>query len=565
MRGLSILFVIFLLASCRSVKKSSEGFSTKDFPFIEKFHEGVRLKTRGQINDAIMKFEECIAIRPDDAAYYALSECYLMKNDQVRSAEYIKLAVKLDPKNIWYTQELAYMYFESGNFTEAAKNFEKLVKYAPQNVEWLYGYAECLMKVGKIDEAIKSLDKMEEQVGKHPELSMQKFNLYLQIKQIDKAINEIEKARKEFPEDAQLLATLVDFYFQTGREKEAITMLEALVKSAPENGRARLALADIYRQKGRKQDEFQQLKAAFSCEDVDLDTKMKILIGIYDKAPKIDQEVYDLVDALVVQYPNEAKSHSIKGDYLLRAEKDLEALESYREALKYDKNQYPIWNQVLLMEYQEGKFEWLYDNSKTCLEYFPSIPSVYLLSGVSAVQLKKYDEAISTLQTGKELVVGDKALEAEILGQLGEAYFGIGKTAEGKEAYVDAMSMDPESSLLKTNYANRLALSKVDLAYALSLMDEVLKDNPSVPQFLDTKGLVLFQLALYSDALIFFKKADELKPSDKIIVEHLGDAYSKSGDAIKAVDYWQKAKALGSSSKNLDKKIEKKTYFDPTN
>ena len=96
-------------------------------------------------------------------------------------------------------------------------------------------------------------------------------------------------------------------------------------------------------------------------------------------------------------------------------------------------------------------------------------------------------------------------------------------------------------------------------------MDEVLKDNPSVPEFLDTKGLVLFQLALYADALIFFKKADELKPSDKIIVEHLGDAYSKSGDAIKALDYWQKAKALGSSSKNLDKKIEKKTYFEPTN
>ena len=157
------------------------------------------------------------------------------------------------------------------------------------------------------------------------------------------------------------------------------------------------------------------MKAAFSCEDVDLDTKMKILIGIYDKSPKIDPEVFDLVDALVAQYPTEAKSHSIKGDYLLRAEKVLEALLSYREALTYDKNQYPIWNQVLLMEYQEGKFDWLYEDSKTCLEYFPSIPSVYLLSGVSAVQLKKYAEAIATLEMGKELVVGDKALEAEIL------------------------------------------------------------------------------------------------------------------------------------------------------
>jgi tetratricopeptide (TPR) repeat protein len=125
--------------------------------------------------------------------------------------------------------------------------------------------------------------------------------------------------------------------------------------------------------------------------------------------------------------------------------------------------------------------------------------------------------------------------------------------------------MDPESSLLRTNYANRLALSKIDLGYALELIDAVLKENPTVPEFLDTKGLVLFQLNLYADALTFFKKADELKPSDKIIVEHLGDAYSKSGDALKAVEFWIKAKELGSTSKNLDKKIEKKTYFDPTN
>ena len=61
--------LIVILTACGTAKKSTDGFSTKDFPFIERFHEGVRLKMRGQINDAIIKFEECIAIRPDDAAY----------------------------------------------------------------------------------------------------------------------------------------------------------------------------------------------------------------------------------------------------------------------------------------------------------------------------------------------------------------------------------------------------------------------------------------------------------------------------------------------------------------
>lgn len=561
------VFLLVLVTACGTTKKGSKEtkqFSAANYPYIEKFHEGVRLKARGQINEAIAQFEQCLLIKQDDdAVYYALSELYLMKNDQLKSAEYIQQAAKLDPNNIWYTQEMAYMSFERGNFQEAVKNFEKLVKYEPRNVEWLYGYAECLVKVGKTVEAIKALDKTEDQVGKHPELSIQKFKLYVEIKQVDKGIQEIEAARKQFPDDPQLLATLVDYYFQNGNETKAIAMLEELVKASPENGRAHLALADVYRQQGKQAKAYEQLKMAFQCEDVDIDTKMKILINIHEASFKIDPEVYDLVDLMVTQYPEEAKAHSIRGDYMLRAAKETEALKSYKEALKFDKSQYPIWNQVMIMEYQNGNYADLFDDSKVCLEYFPTIPTVYLLNGVSAVQLKKYEEAIAVLEAGKELVVNDKSLESEIYGQLGEAYFGLKNTISGKENYEKALKIDSKSSLIKNNYAYRLALAKVDLDRAALLIDEVLKEDGEVAHFVDTKGFILFQQGKYSDALILFEKAYKLKPSDKIIVEHMGDGNVKAGDKDKAVEFWRKAKELGSTNKNLDKKIEKKEYYEP--
>lgn len=561
------VFLLVFITACGTMKKGgkeTKAFSAADYPYIEKFHEGVRLKTRGQINEAITQFEQCLLIKQDDdAVYYALSELYLMKNDQLKSAEYIQQAAKLDPNNIWYTQEMAYMSFERGNFQEAVKNFEKLVKYEPRNVEWLYGYAECLVKVGKTAEAIKALDKTEDQVGKHPELSIQKFKLYLEIKQEEKAIQEIEAARKIFPEDPQLLATLVDYYFQNGNETKAITMLEELVKASPENGRAHLALADVYRQQGKQGKAYEELKMAFQCEDVDIDTKMKILINIHEASFKIDPEVYELVDLMITQYPEEAKAYSIRGDYMLRAAKEAEALKSYKEALKFDKSQYPIWNQVMIMEYQNGNYADLYEDSKVCLEYFPTIPTVYLLNGVSAVQLKKFEEAVTVLETGKELVVNDKSLESEMFGQLGEAYFGLKNTALGKENYEKALKIDSKSSLIKNNYAYRLALAKVDLDRASLLIDEVLKEDGEVAHFIDTKGFVLFQLGKYQDALILFEKAYKLKPSDKIIVEHMGDGNVKMGEKEKAVEFWRKAKELGSTNKNLDKKIEKKEYYEP--
>jgi tetratricopeptide (TPR) repeat protein len=91
----------------------------------------------------------------------------------------------------------------------------------------------------------------------------------------------------------------------------------------------------------------------------------------------------------------------------------------------------------------------------------------------------------------------------------------------------------------------------------------VLKEEKDVAQFMDTKGLVLFQKGKYAEALKFFEDAYRLQPSDVIIVEHLGDAWIKNGNAEKAIDYWKRAKELGAVNKNLPKKIEKKEYYDP--
>ncbi|MFN5148557.1 MAG: tetratricopeptide repeat protein [Flavobacteriia bacterium] len=563
-----IVFVsLVFLSACGSFKnkgKETKEFSAMEYPYIEAFHEGVRLKTRGQITEAITMFEKCLAMKQDDdAVYYALSELYLMKSEPIRSVEYIQKAAKLDPKNIWYIQELAYMYVEQGNNSEAVKNFELLVKEQPQNVEWLYGYAECLVKVGKVAEAIKALDRTEDQIGVYPDLSIQKFKLYVQIKQPEKGIQEIEAARKIFPDDPSLLATLVDYYFQTGKEVRAVSLLEDLVKATPENGRAHLALADVYRQQGKQAEAYVELKKAFTCDDVELDTKMKILINIHESSYKIDPEVYELVELLVIQFPLEAKAHSIRGDYMLRAEKEDEALKSYKEALKYDKKQYPIWNQVLIMEYQRTQFEELYADSKVCLEYFPTVATVYLLNGVGAVQTKRFDEAINVLETGKELVVNDKALESEMFGQLGEAYFQKNNIAEGKTNYDKALKLDPKSALLKNNYAYRLALARADLDKALTMIDEVLKEGSESAHYLDTKGFVLFQQNKFAEAMQLFEKAFALRSNDKIITEHIGDGYLKTGNKEKAVEYWKKARELGSTNKNLDKKIEKKEYYEP--
>ena len=563
---LYILFVLFFITACGGAKEvatNATPVSSKDYPYIESFHMGVRLKAKGRVEEAIEVFNKCLLIRQDDdAVYFALSALELMRNNEEAASNYILKAAEIDPDNIWYTQELAYMYFKQQDFPKAVEQFKQLTENEPRNVEWQYGYAEALVKSGEVPRAIEALNTTEDQVGINPQLSIQKYSLYMSVDQMESAVKEIELARESYPKDAQLIATLVDHYFDQGQNDKAVVMLEALVKTDPQNGRAHLALADVYRQEGKKKEAYDALKKAFLSPDVTVDNKMRILININESSVNIDDEVYELVDIMVEQYPTEAKAHSINADFLLGAGKDEEALTAYKKALQYDENQYPIWKQVLIMEYQTGEYEDLYKDSKACLELFPTITTVYLLNGVAANQMNRHDEAIDVLSVGYELIINDIPMEAEFCGQLGDAYFGIKDYNEGKKSYKKALEIDPRSLLLKNNYAFSLAKHRIDLDLAESLINQTLAGAPGQAQFMDTHGFVLFQKGDYRGALEIFEKAYEANSEDAKIAEHLGDAYFKISNLDKALKSWKKAKEIKSNDL-LEKKLKDKKYYAP--
>lgn len=565
----NLLFVAFLgcvLAACHPTKEVAVAHevSAADYPYIEKFHEGVRLKAKGQLPEAIQAFDFCYAQNPnDDAVAFALAQCYLLQKNQSKAAEYTEKAAKLDPKNIWYTQELAYMYFEQGRLEDAAKCFEKMVDAQPQNIDWLFGYAEVLKRLGKKQEAIKAYDDMETELGVLPDLAIQKFELYVQLKQDEKGIAELEKARKLYPDEINLIGTLVDYYFQTRQIDKAKNMLVELVKADPQNGRASLALADLYMRENNKKEAYRYFKAAFLGEGVDPETKMQVLLTFHEQQFQIEPEVFELAELMIAKHPDNAMSYSVQGDLFLKNNEEEEALASFREALKYDESKYPIWYQVLMLEYQLGRYQELYKDARACSALFPTLANVQLLYTIACVQTDRFQEAIDAADIGKELVVNDPVTEAEFYAQKGEASFGLGNTAIGTESFEKALSLDPKNQLTKNNYAMRLALANYNLPKALQLIDEVITQYPNQAPFSDTKGVVLFQQGKYPEAFRFFELANQLQPNDRNYVEHLGDAHFKMGDTQLAVDHWKKAKELGSVNKSLDKKIQNKTYYAP--
>ena len=562
-----IALVFSFAFSCGTAKEVSKEESLKirkaDAQHIGLFHEGVRLKLKGQTNEAVEKFESCLEIKQnDDAVYFALSELEYTRENFSLSAEYVMKAYEIDPNNSRYIQDVAYQYYEKKDFENASIYFEKLVDIDPHKVEWVYGYAQVLVQNGEYKEAIEVLNQMESLIGKNAQLSVEKYHLYRKLKKTDLALNELDEGRKAFPDDAQLIGTMVDYYLEKNQEDEAIEMLENLVRVSPKNHSAHLALADFYFSKNKDDVGFKHLKLAFQSDEMKLDDKMKILIDMIGETDEVNENTFDLAKEMVTLYPEEAKAHSIYADFLLQKGEKEEALIEYRKALEFDDAQFPIWNQVLMMEYQSGNFKSLYTDSKECLTLFPSISSVYLLNGVSANRIKKYDDAVDVLSAGKELIVNDPRLKAEFYGQLGDAYFGLKEFKVAKESYQKAMELDPGSGLIVNNYAYQLAKAKIDFSKAKEMMVGLLKDSPNSSVFIDTYGFILLQNKEYSEAKKQFEDALVIDGKDIVTLEHLGDAFFLLGEENKAVEWWYKAKEFGANSPLLMRKIEEKKYYE---
>ncbi len=561
-----VVFSIILLAfaQCKTPKTATSISSESDNLYRRTFHSGVRYKSLGQTKEAIRAFDSCFVARPtDDAAAFGLAQCYLMLNDKTNAAKYTELASKLDKGNRWYTQELAYMYYEQGRFEESAACFKQLVEVEPRNVDWWFGYGEVLKRTKKYSEAINAYNKMQDQTGLIPEISIEKFNLYIQLKQPEKGINEIQEARKLYPNEISLIGTLVDYYFNTNQMDKGQAMLEELVKADPQNGRAFLFLGELYARQNRKADSYEAYSKAFTGQGVNIDQKVNVLLTFYETQFKVDPEVVELAKLLVEQHPDEAKAHSVLADLYLQLDQKKEALAEYKKALEFDNTKYPIWNQVLLLEYEFWQFEELYKDAKTCVSLFPTMANVYLLYAIACNQVGKYGEAIEASEIGKELVIGDKAVEAEFYAQLGEANFMIREYKTGIVWYEKAILTNPANLLIKNNYATRLALTKTDIKTARELINAVLKESPNNLVFQATEGLVLLQEGKYKEALTILKKVNETQPNERNYVDYLGDAYFFNGETNSAVENWKKAKELGAKNKSIEKKISERKYVDP--
>ena len=572
---LAILLVFSLVADAQKRPSKNGKVSTQKGQLSDRdklnfemmFFNGLRQKALGNLKPASEDFLKCIKLDGSKAApMYELAMIYYGFSQYSDALFFIKSACEIEQDNTWYQQLMAEVYISNQKYNPAIITYKKLLKKQPGNEEWHFQLASAYLLDNQLRKAIEVYNDMERYLGVNEMLIMQKHRIYLDLKDKRGAKNELEKWILSEPKNPKPYGLIAEMYLLEGSQEKAIETLERVLEIAPNNGKAHLTLSDLYRNNGEEEKAFKSLKIAFASSRLSIDSKMRILITYYDIS-QIDstfkKNAFELVEILKKNHPNDAKPHTIAGDYYYR-EGDLKAAkEAFETALQFDQSRFPIWQQLLIICFDLKEYELVVFHAQNAIELFPSQPISYLLSGMSYIQTKSYDNATTVLNTGKIMVFGNNELLAQFYSSLGDAYHAQKNHKMSDESYDKSLELSPLNTYVLNNYSYYLSLRNENLDKALEMMEVCTALNPGIASYEDTYAWVFYQKGYYDKAQEWLERALTSGGSQNaVIVEHYGDVLYQIGKVFEAVEHWRKAKELGSETPFIDQKISEQKLYE---
>ncbi len=520
----------------------------------------------GNITGARELFRKYVNHYPNDpVGYYELARIEAAMKNADEATRLAQEAVRLNPGNLWYSLFLAELYQLTGKTPAAVTIYEKIVQQYPENPDYRYQLAALYLDAGKFREAIAIYDQIEAKAGVSEDISIQKQKIYLHMNDLSSAEKEIRNLIAAFPGESRYYGILAEFYLANNMPEKALETYKKIKETDPDNAYIHMSMADYYRKTGDKDKAYEELKLGFSNPNLDVDTKVTILLSFYSVNQlynDLKDQAFALATILVNTHPKDPKAWSIYGDLLTQDKKYTEARDAFIKVLTFDSTRYAIWEQVLRLDLQESQYAHLQSYGKRAIQLFPEQSLLYLFTGLASLQLKDNQDALNQFRTGSKLVADDEELLAQFYMYEGDALHAL-KDEEGAfRAYEKSLKLKGDNAYVLNNYAYYLSLRNEQLDKAETMAKKAVSLDPANASFLDTYGWVLFMKGKYSEAQEWIRKAldNEEEPSAEVL-EHYGDVMYKLGKTEKANEYWQKAKAKGKGSDLLEKKVAERRYF----
>jgi tetratricopeptide (TPR) repeat protein len=472
--------------------------------------------------------------------------------------------------------------------------------------------------------------------GGNPALAVRIAHEYAKRDDVASGISVLKDLAKAKPQEPLAYLNLAYFYLhQLNKPDLAIRYGEQAVKVAPENFGGYQTLVEVYLIQKRKQDAERVLQQA---NEVSSDNpsfwlnlaglfvklyeprtgdfpashanaveaplrKAVVLAGedgsVYSRAADTYVQINEFAEAiplylkaLDLNKANADDRYKLAQSFLKTGRRD-DAIRTLEDTLKINPLRFEVYEFLARLYQDSGNAERALSNYQQALLLAPNQPENYLHAAEAQLQLKRYDDAIRTLEEARRrfqipqityslaialstakrhdeaLPVYESALQEAKSTQedLLDAgfYFNYAVSAEqagliDKAAALlkESIELDPAKAAQAYNYLGFMWVDRnLNLDEGGAMIRHALDLEPENGAFLDSLGWFYYRKGEYGKALSeLLHAADLLKPADPVVFEHVGDTYRALGNMSEALLFWQKAVNLDPRNQGLLTKID---------
>lgn len=533
------------------------------------FLEAMRMKGKNEYDAAFGLLQHCLDINPTaSSALYEISQYYMFLRQVPQGQVALEQAVAFAPDNYWYSQGLVSLYQQQNELDKAAALLEKMVTRFSSKQDPLFSLLDIYSRQEKYNDVISTLNRLEKRLGKNEQLSMEKFRIYLQMKDDKKAFQEIESLVQEYPMDMRYQVILGDVYLQNGKKQEAYDAYQKVLAVEPDNPMALFSMASYYEQTGQKELYQQQLDTLLLNKKVTSDTKISVMRQVIaeneQSSAKDSTQVIALFDRMMKQDMDDPQIPMLYSQYLLSKNMEQEAVPVLEQVVDLDPTNKAARLMLVSAAVKKEDYKQIIKVCEPGIEATPDALELYYYLAIAYHQAEQGDSVLSVCNRALEHITPDtrKEVISDFYSIMGDIYHTKKQMTEAYAAYDSALVYNPSNIGALNNYAYYLSVERRDLDKAEEMSYKTVKAEPNNSTYLDTYAWILFEKGNYAEARIYIDNAmkNDGEKSD-VIVEHCGDIYFMTGDAEGALKYWKKALEMGSESKTLKQKIEKKKYI----
>ena len=559
----------FLIPAPSAIAQGNSGKPMSNADSLEVktlFFNAIREKTIENLPTAVDLFNRVLQVdAANDAAMYELANLKKLQNDYPAAEQLLEKAVVIAPNNTWYWTALADCYEKANDIDKLENVFTQLIRLNPDKPDNYFDKANVYYHQKRYDEALKLYDQIEALTGLTDDLLADRQKIYLKQNHVDLATAQLQKMIDNNPDQIKYYLFLSELYSTNSAPDKALKILQDAENINSKNGLIHLALADLYRDKKDYESSYNELSIAFAIPDVDVDQKIKIVMGYLPKFPDPDAKAsaLELSRIITVAHPDEPRAWALYGDMLLQNGKVKDAKTMYQKSISLNNQSYDVQEQLVRIEIGENDNDDAIKDGENALSYFPNQASMNYLVGVAWLQKKDYNKALGYLKNATSLEMDDRELLSQCYSALGDCYHALQDNRNSDAAYDKALSDNPDNAFTLNNYAYYLSLRNEQLDKAASMSKHSNDLQPNNASFEDTYAWILFKQRDYTGAKQWIEKAlTDDKTNSAVKSEHYGDIMFYLGNVDAAVENWKKAKANGDPSPVLDRKINERKYVE---